>query len=130
MIVVDLRGRLAGVGAQNPPGPLHDAAFVSDRRGEKQGVQDRAVEAFPDVRPGGDDHQRRATRPGLEPRERGGTGLGAHPAGIVSHKVAVDGRDPAWRRGVGVSCVAEAGRMHAQDKIEVVGGRLCLSIQR
>jgi hypothetical protein len=50
-------------------------------------------------------------------------------AGIVSHKVAVDGRDPAWRRGVGVSCLAEAGRMHAQDRIEVVG-RLCLSIQR
>jgi hypothetical protein len=37
------------VGTQDPPGPLDDAAFVSDRRGEEQGVQGRAVKALPDV---------------------------------------------------------------------------------
>lgn len=62
MVVVDLCGGLARVGAQDPADPLDDAAFVSDRRGEEQGVEGRAVEALPDVRPSGDDHQRRVTQ--------------------------------------------------------------------
>ncbi len=37
MVVVDLRGFLAGVGAQDPPGVLEQASFPFDRGGEEQG---------------------------------------------------------------------------------------------
>jgi hypothetical protein len=52
VVVVDLGGGLAVVGAQDPPGELKEAALVRDGRGEEQGVQWRAVEPFPSVRAG------------------------------------------------------------------------------
>jgi len=52
VVVVDLGGGLAVVGAQDAPGVLQEAALVGDGRGEEQGVQWRAVEPFPGVRAG------------------------------------------------------------------------------
>ena len=75
MVVVDLGGGLAVVGAQDPPGVLQEAALVRDGRGEEQGVQWRAVEALPGVRAGRYGEQRWAA--GL-PREPD------FPAGIIA----------------------------------------------
>src|SRR6266567_7458091 len=66
VVVVELCGFLAGVGAEDAPGVLDEASFPPDRGGEEQGVQGRAVEAFPSVGPGGDDEERRAAWLGLQ----------------------------------------------------------------
>lgn len=57
MIVVDFGG-LAVVGAEDAPGVLEEASLLGDGRGEEQGVERRAVEAFPGVGAGGDREQR------------------------------------------------------------------------
>src|SRR5712691_12469847 len=57
VVIVDLGGGLARVGAQDPAGVLDEAAFEGQRCGEEEGVQGRAVEAFSDVGPGSDDKQ-------------------------------------------------------------------------
>jgi hypothetical protein len=65
VVVVNLGGGLAGVGAQDPAGVLDEAAFECDRRGEEQGVEGWAVEAFANIGTGGDHEQWRAVRLGL-----------------------------------------------------------------
>jgi hypothetical protein len=59
VVVVYLRGFLAGVGAENPPGVLNETPFPPDRGSEKQGVEYRAVEALPRVWPRRNHQQRR-----------------------------------------------------------------------
>jgi hypothetical protein len=56
---VDFGRGLMLVRAQDPAHVLGQAALISDRRGEEQGVQGRAVEAFAGVRAGGDGQERR-----------------------------------------------------------------------
>ena len=80
VVVVDLSGGLARVGAQDPPGILDEASFERDRGREEQGVQYWAVEAFPGIGPGGDDKQRRRAGLRLQAGKSGGAGFGAHPA--------------------------------------------------
>ena len=53
---------------------------MGDRRGEEQGVQGRAVEAFAGVRAGGHGQERRAAGPQLQAGERRRAALDAHPA--------------------------------------------------
>ena len=77
---MDFGRGFAGVGAQYPPGILDQAPFKRDRRGEEQGVQGGAVEAFPDVGPGGHRQQWWLAWLGLEPGQGSGPGLGSHPA--------------------------------------------------
>jgi len=72
VVVVDLSGCLAVVGAQDAPGVLQQASLAGDRRGEEEGVQRRAVESFPGVRAGRYGEQRRPAGLWREPGERGG----------------------------------------------------------
>src|SRR5712692_67761 len=95
VVVVDLGGGLARVGAQDPSGVLDEASLERDRGREEQGVQRGAVEAFPGIGPGGDDKQRRRAGPGLQAGKGGGTGFGAHPA-AENYRVV-----PAVPQGVG-----------------------------
>jgi hypothetical protein len=71
VVIVDLCGGLAVVGAEDPPGVLQEASPARDGRGEEQGVQWRAVEPFPGVRAGADGEQGRPAGLGGEPGERG-----------------------------------------------------------
>ena len=80
VVVVDLGGGLAGVGAQDPAGVLDEAAFECDWRGEEQGVQDRAVEALTDVGAGGDYKQRWSVSFGLQAQEGSCACFGTHAA--------------------------------------------------
>src|SRR5690349_10553132 len=52
-LVVDFGRGLALMRAQDAADVLGQAALVGDRRGEQQGIQGRAVEAFASVRAGG-----------------------------------------------------------------------------
>lgn len=58
MVAVHFGGVLAGVGAQDPAGVLHQPALERDGGGEDEGVQGGAVEAFTGVRAGRHDQQR------------------------------------------------------------------------
>jgi hypothetical protein len=80
VVVVNLGGGLAGVGAQDPAGVLDEAAFEGDWRGEEQSVESWAVEALADVGPGGDHEQRWPVRLGLQAGEGGCACFGAHAA--------------------------------------------------
>ena len=89
MVVVDLGAGLAGVGAQDASGVLDEPSLGSDRCGEKERVQHRAVESFADVGAGSDDEQRRTIGCRLQTRKRAATGLGAHPAAQHDRVVTV-----------------------------------------
>src|SRR5215467_11319095 len=80
VVVVDFGGVLAGIGAQDPAGVLDEPSFECDRCGEEKGVEDWAVEAFADVRTGGDHQQRRPVRLRLQAGEGGCACFGAHAA--------------------------------------------------
>ena len=70
VVVVDLGGGLAVVGAQDPAGVLDEASLAGDGRGEEQGIQRRAVESFPGVRAGRDGEQGRPAGLRGEPDEQ------------------------------------------------------------
>src|SRR5260370_19592022 len=58
-VVVDFGRGLVLMRAQDPAYVLGQAALIGDWRGEKQGIQGRAVEAFASVRAGRYDQERR-----------------------------------------------------------------------
>jgi hypothetical protein len=55
MIVVDLGGSLAVVRTEDAAGVLNESSLLGDGCREEEGVQRRAVESLPGVRPGRDD---------------------------------------------------------------------------
>ena len=57
MVVVHGCGDLRGIGAGDAADVLHEAVLEGDRRGQEQGVEGGAVEAFPDERAGADDQE-------------------------------------------------------------------------
>src|SRR5215470_9810027 len=57
-VVVDFGRGLVLIRAQDPAHILGQASLVGDRRGEEQGIQGRAGEAFASVRTGGHDQER------------------------------------------------------------------------
>src|SRR5215470_3920427 len=57
-VVVDFGRGLVLMRAQDPAHVLGQASLVGDRRGEEEGIQGRAVEAFASVRAGGHDQER------------------------------------------------------------------------
>src|ERR1035441_2862120 len=89
VVVVDLGGGLAWAGSQDAPGVLDEASFERHRRGEEQGVQWGAVEAFTGVGPGGHGQQRWLAGLRLETGEGGGPGFGAHSAAQHNRVVAL-----------------------------------------
>src|SRR2546423_7168674 len=78
-VVVDFGRGLVLVGAQDPAYVLGQAALVGDWCGEEQGIQGRAVEAFPGVRAGGHDQERRPARLRLQAGQRRRPAPGAPP---------------------------------------------------
>ena len=88
MVIVDLRSGLTGICTQDPPGVLDESAFEGERCGEEQGVQGGTVEAFADVRAGGDDKEAPSGRVGLEPGQCGRASFGAHAAAEHNRVVA------------------------------------------
>jgi hypothetical protein len=70
VVVVYLRGFLAGVGAENAPDVLDKAPLPPDRGGQEQGVEYRAVEALPGVWSGGNHEQRPPAGLRLQARQR------------------------------------------------------------
>src|ERR1019366_2330969 len=89
VVVVDLGGGLAWAGSQDAPGVLDETSFERDRRGEEQGVQWGAVEAFTGIGPGGHGQQRWLAGLRLETGEGGGPGFGAHSAAQHNRVVAL-----------------------------------------
>ncbi len=79
-VVVDLSRGLVLMRAQDPADVLGQAALIGDRRGEEQGIQGRAVEAFASVGAGGHDQERWPAGLWLQAGLRRGAALGAHPA--------------------------------------------------
>src|SRR5690242_19527835 len=79
-VVVDFGRGLVLMRAQDPAYVLGQAALVGDRRGEEQGIQDRAVEAFASVRAGGHDQEWRPAGLWLQAGQRCRAALGTHPA--------------------------------------------------
>jgi hypothetical protein len=77
---VDFGRGLVLVRAQDPAYVLGQAALVGDRRGEEQGIQGRAVEAFASVRAGGHDQERRPAGLPLQAGQRRRAAVGTHPA--------------------------------------------------
>src|SRR6185312_7516397 len=65
-VVVDFGRGLVLAGAQDPAYVLGQAALIGDRRGEEQGIQSWAVEAFASVRAGGHGQERRPARVRLQ----------------------------------------------------------------
>ena len=55
MVVVDLCGCPAVIGAEDAAGVLDEPSLLGDGRGEEEGVEGGAVESFPGVRAGRDD---------------------------------------------------------------------------
>lgn len=88
VVVVHLCGHLAGVGAKDAAGVLHEPALEGDRCAEKQSVEHRAVEPLRDKRSGGDDQQW-CVRPRLfQLRECCGALLCAHASAQHDRSVA------------------------------------------
>jgi hypothetical protein len=56
--------------AQDPAYVLGQAPLIGDRRGEEQGIQGRAVEAFASVRAGGRGQERRSAGLPLQAGQR------------------------------------------------------------
>jgi hypothetical protein len=54
VVIVDFRGGLVRVRAEDPAGVLDQPALEGDRRGEEQGVEGWAVEPLPDIWTGRD----------------------------------------------------------------------------
>ncbi len=79
-VVVDFGRGLVLTRAQDPAYLLGQAALIGDRRGEEQGIQGRAVEAFPSVRAGGHGQERRPAGLRLQAGQRRRAALGSHPA--------------------------------------------------
>ena len=79
-VVVDFGRGLVLMRAQDPAYVLGQAALISDRRGEEQGIQGRAVEAFASVRAGGHGQERRPAGLRLQAGQRRCAAFGTHPA--------------------------------------------------
>src|SRR5690242_19211677 len=79
-VVVDFGRGLVLMRAKDPAYVLGQAALIGDRRGEEQGIQGWAVEAFASVRAGGHGQERWPAGLRLQAGQRRCAAFGTHPA--------------------------------------------------